>query len=50
VREALERSNGSVKLAVLLLQGYALADAEAALERVGGELRGAIDHLAKQNS
>jgi N-acetylmuramic acid 6-phosphate etherase len=50
VREALERSNGSVKLAVLLLQGYALADAEAALERVGGELRSAIDHLTKQNS
>ena len=31
VREALERSNGSVKLAVLLLQGYDLDDAEAAL-------------------
>jgi N-acetylmuramic acid 6-phosphate etherase len=50
VREALERSNGSVKLAVLLLQGYALADAEAALEEVGGQLRIAIDHLAKQTS
>jgi N-acetylmuramic acid 6-phosphate etherase len=50
VREALARSNGSVKLAVLLLQGYALTDAEAALEEVGGQLRVAIDHLAKQTS
>ena len=48
VREALERSNGSVKLAVLLLQGYDLSDATAALEEVGGQLRGALDHLAKQ--
>jgi N-acetylmuramic acid 6-phosphate etherase len=50
VREALARSNGSVKLAVLLLQGYTLTDAEAALEEVGGQLRVAIDHLAKQTS
>jgi N-acetylmuramic acid 6-phosphate etherase len=50
VREALDRSNGSVKLAVLLLQGYQLEDAEAALEQVGGGLRFAIDHLAKSGS
>jgi N-acetylmuramic acid 6-phosphate etherase len=50
VREALERSNGSVKLAVLLLQGYDLADAEKALNHVGGGLRFAIDHLAKNGS
>jgi N-acetylmuramic acid 6-phosphate etherase len=48
VHEALERSKGSVKLAILLLQGYDLTDAEAALEEVGGQLRGALDHLAKQ--
>jgi len=48
VCEALERSKGSVKLAILLLQGYDLSDAEAALEEVGGQLRGALDHLAKQ--
>ena len=47
VREALERANGSVKLAVLLLQGYDIAEAEAVLERVGGGLGAAIDHLAK---
>jgi N-acetylmuramic acid 6-phosphate etherase len=49
VREALERAHGSVKLAVLLLQGYDLGQAEAALERVGGRLRVAIDHLAKDS-
>ena len=47
VREALERAGGSVKLAVLLLQGYDIAEAEAVLERVGGGLGAAIDHLAK---
>jgi len=50
VREALQRSNGSVKIAVLLLQGYDLDEAEAALEHVGGRLRVAIDHLAKANA
>lgn len=50
VREALARAGGSVKLAVLLLQGYAQGEAERALERVGGRLRAAIDHLAKHNA
>ncbi|HWK33157.1 MAG TPA: N-acetylmuramic acid 6-phosphate etherase, partial [Hyphomicrobium sp.] len=50
VREALERANGSVKLAVLLLQGYDITEAEAVLERVGGGLGAAIDHLAKAGS
>jgi len=49
VRDALRRSSGSVKLALLLLQGCDLHDAEAVLERVGGRLRVAIDHLAKAN-
>lgn len=47
VREALERAKGSVKLAVLLLQGYGLDEAEQVLERVDGRLRAALDHLAK---
>lgn len=46
-REALERADGSVKLAVLLLQGYDLPEAEAVLEHVGGRLRAALDHFAK---
>jgi N-acetylmuramic acid 6-phosphate etherase len=50
VREALQRADGSVKLAVLLLQGYELGEAAATLERVGGRLRAAIDHLAKHNA
>jgi len=50
VREALDRANGSVKLAVLLLQGYELADAEAVLDHVGGRLRAAIEHFAKHGS
>ena len=50
VSEALDRADGSVKLAVLLLQGYDLAEAEHALARVGGRLGDAIDHLAKQSA
>lgn len=50
VRDALDRANGSVKLAVLLLQGYELADAEAVLDHVGGRLRAAIKHLAKHGA
>lgn len=46
-REALERADGSVKLAVLLLQGYDLPEAEAVLRHVGGRLRAALDHFAK---
>lgn len=49
VSEALDRADGSVKLAVLLLQGYELTEAEHALARVGGRLGDAIDHLAKQS-
>nr|WP_246274672.1 N-acetylmuramic acid 6-phosphate etherase [Hyphomicrobium sulfonivorans] len=50
VSEALDRADGSVKLAVLLLQGYDLAEAELALTKVGGRLGDAIDHLAKQTA
>jgi N-acetylmuramic acid 6-phosphate etherase len=42
VREALLRADGSVKLAVLLLQGCSPAEAKALLERCGGRLRVAL--------
>jgi N-acetylmuramic acid 6-phosphate etherase len=45
VRAALERANGSVKLAVLLLHGYSLADATEALDRAEGRLRTALKQL-----
>jgi N-acetylmuramic acid 6-phosphate etherase len=39
---ALQRANGSVKLAVLLLRGSTLETARALLDRTGGQLRDAI--------
>jgi N-acetylmuramic acid 6-phosphate etherase len=45
VRVALDRANGSVKLAVLLLHGLSLAGATAALERAGGRLRAALKQI-----
>ena len=48
VRDALKRAGGSVKLAVLLLQGCDLHDAEAALDRAGGQLRAALDLIAER--
>jgi N-acetylmuramic acid 6-phosphate etherase len=45
VRNALDRANGSVKLAVLLLHGLSLAEGEAALERAGGRLRAALKQI-----
>lgn len=50
VREALEEAEGNVKLAVLLLQGYALHEAQSVLDEVGGRLRAALDHLAKSHA
>jgi N-acetylmuramic acid 6-phosphate etherase len=50
VREALRQADGSVKLAVLLLQGYQLGEAQAALDGVGGRLRAALDHLTKHGA
>ena len=47
VRAALKRANGSIKLAVLLLHGCELPNAEAMLERTGGNLRVAIELIAK---
>ncbi len=46
-REALERSNGSVKLAVLLLHGCDLNEAMTILDRAGGQLRAALALIGK---
>jgi N-acetylmuramic acid 6-phosphate etherase len=48
VREALHHAHGSVKLAMLLLQGCTLAEAQAALQRAGGQLRTALDAIGAQ--
>jgi N-acetylmuramic acid 6-phosphate etherase len=47
VRDALKRAGGSVKLAVLLLQGCDVPQAEAALDRSGGQLRAALESLGE---
>ena len=41
VHEALSEAEGSVKLALLLLEGAGIDDARAALDRGGGDLRAA---------
>ncbi len=46
-RAALERSNGSVKLAVLLLHGCDLNEAKTILDRGGGQLRAALALIGK---
>ncbi len=48
VRAALERTNGSVKLAALLLEGCDLDRARAVLDSVGGRLRAAIILVAQE--
>ena len=48
MREALERSHGSVKLAVLLLEGCDLDLARTALDSAGGRLRTAIALVAQE--
>jgi N-acetylmuramic acid 6-phosphate etherase len=42
---ALDRANGSVKLAVLLLHGYGFDEATRALDQADGRLRTALKHL-----
>ncbi|MBV9970213.1 MAG: N-acetylmuramic acid 6-phosphate etherase [Xanthobacteraceae bacterium] len=42
VRDALAQAQGSVKLAVLLLKGCDLEEAERVLDRAGGQLRAAL--------
>jgi N-acetylmuramic acid 6-phosphate etherase len=48
VRDALARANGSIKLAVLLLDGCDLEAARAALDRAGGRLRAAVGLVARE--
>jgi N-acetylmuramic acid 6-phosphate etherase len=48
VREALERTQGSVKLAALLLEGCDLDLARTALDSAGGRLRAAIALVAQE--
>jgi N-acetylmuramic acid 6-phosphate etherase len=47
VRAALKRANGSIKIAVLLLHGCELPDAEEMLEGTAGNLRVAIERITK---
>ena len=49
-RKALERTDGNVKLAVLVLQGCDLETARSALERAGGRLRLALELLEDARS
>ena len=49
-REALERTDGNVKLAVLLLHGCDLEIARSALEHAGGRMRQALQLLEDANS
>jgi N-acetylmuramic acid 6-phosphate etherase len=48
VRGALERANGGVKLAVLLLHGCSVEEATSALDRAGGRLRTALKDLGSR--
>jgi N-acetylmuramic acid 6-phosphate etherase len=50
VREALARADGNIKLAVLLLKGCGLQEANALLRRSKGNLRTAIARLGKRDA
>jgi N-acetylmuramic acid 6-phosphate etherase len=50
VREALHRAGGSVKLALLLLEGMALDEAQDALDQADGDIRVAKDYLARRRT
>jgi N-acetylmuramic acid 6-phosphate etherase len=43
VQDALKRADGSVKVAMLLLQGRSLDEAKAALAGADGQLRAALE-------
>jgi N-acetylmuramic acid 6-phosphate etherase len=47
VRDALRQADGSVKVAVLLLGGCDLDEAKRVLDRTGGQLRAAVDLIAR---
>jgi N-acetylmuramic acid 6-phosphate etherase len=50
VREALRRADGNIKLAVLLLKGCELDEAERVLDSAGGQLRAALALFAQSRS
>jgi N-acetylmuramic acid 6-phosphate etherase len=50
VREALHKTDGNVKLAVLIAKGYGLEEARELLARAGGRLRDAIALAEKRRS
>jgi N-acetylmuramic acid 6-phosphate etherase len=50
VRGALHRAEGSVKLAVMLLNGCDVAEARALLERSRGHLRAALGLIARRRT
>ena len=50
VRTALDQAQGSVKLAVLLLQGCSLEEAATALDDANGQLRGALRSVQERNA
>ena len=50
VRDALRRADGNVKLAMLLLKGCELDEAERVLDRAGGQLRAALALFAQSRS
>jgi N-acetylmuramic acid 6-phosphate etherase len=49
IGHALRRADGNVKLAVLLLHGCALDEAVSVLERAGGRLRTALEHIGRHD-
>jgi N-acetylmuramic acid 6-phosphate etherase len=50
VRDALRRADGNVKLAMLLLKGCELDEAERVLDSAGGQLRAALALFAQRRS
>jgi N-acetylmuramic acid 6-phosphate etherase len=50
VRDALRQAKGSVKLALLLLEGQSLGEAQGALAEAGGDLRAAKTLLEERRS
>jgi N-acetylmuramic acid 6-phosphate etherase len=50
VRAALRQAGGSVKLAVLLLQGCTRDEATTILDRAGGQLRTALASIGRENA
>jgi N-acetylmuramic acid 6-phosphate etherase len=49
IHEALQQTGGSVKLAFLLLQGFGLGEAEAALDQAEGHLRRAMSLIVERS-